>query len=266
MNLLKIKIKRALNRVLWKIHNYDENEHLDFLIKQKKTSTYPKVKSIEETIDKLIQENLSIARYGDGEFMLCFDRSIYFQQKNRKLRNRLLDILQNMSNEKCLIALPEYRTERLTTFWKKFWFENIKDLESILHKNKIYYNQSITREIKLHEIEKLRQIWQDRNVIFVLGKGSRFDFNHELFSSVLSHDIIYGLPLNAWNEYEKVLSEVKNRATEKLNPLVIAALGPAATVLAFDLSESGIQTLDLGHLTNVYDKLKYGKQNPENLQ
>ena len=47
--------------------------------------------------------------------------------------------------------------------------------------------------------------------------------------------------------------------------MVIIALGPTATVLAYDLSLKGIQSLDIGHITNVYDRIVYGKDTPEKL-
>ena len=36
------------------------------------------------------------------------------------------------------------------------------------------------------------------------------------------------------------------------NVIVLSALGPTATVLAYDLTNSGIQTIDIGHLDVEY--------------
>ena len=49
------------------------------------------------------------------------------------------------------------------------------------------------------------------------------------------------------------------------NPLLLISLGPTATVLAYDLSQSGNLALDIGHITNMYDKLVYGMAKPEEL-
>ena len=49
------------------------------------------------------------------------------------------------------------------------------------------------------------------------------------------------------------------------NPLILISLGPTATVLAYDLSKTGVQAIDIGHITNMYDRLVYGKAKPEDL-
>jgi glycosyltransferase family protein len=265
MNLVKIKIKRLFKRFWWKLSSVNEEKYMSFLFNYKQHSAYPQVKTIDETIDKLVSGNLSLARYGDGEFLLCLDRPISFQKNNEELRKRLIEILAATYNQQCLIAISEFRTERLTPFWKQFWFENIEDIASMLLPGATYYNQSVTREVKLHHIERIKTIWDNRYVIFVVGKGSRFDVNHELFSDVSGTSVLFGLPVNAWDNYDELLQEVITEAGKHTTPLVICALGPTATVMAFDLSQKGIQALDLGHLTNLYDRMKYNKELPEQL-
>ncbi len=265
MNLVKIKIKRLFKRLWWKVSPMNEEKYMSFLFNYKQHSTYPQVKTIDETIDKLMSGNFSIARYGDGEFLLCLDRPISFQKNNKVLRKRLVEILAAANNQHCLIAISEFRTERLTPFWKQFWFENIEDIASMLLPDATYYNQSVTREVKLHHIERIQTIWNNRFVIFVVGKGSRFDVQHELFAAVSGSSVLFGLPINAWDNYEELLQEVITEAGKHTTPLVICALGPTATVMAFDLSQKGIQALDLGHLTNLYDRMKYNKALPEHL-
>lgn len=134
----------------------------------------------------------------------------------------------------------------------------------MLNANTKYYNQGISRGVNLNQIDRLKTLWEGRNVIFIYGRGSRFDINHELFQNVKEKYTIEGLATNAWSEYNSIIEKVMNLSKNINNPIVICALGPTATVLAFDLSKQ-IQTIDLGHLTNVYDMLKYGAQSPEKL-
>ena len=265
MNLLKIKLKRFFKRICWKIFPPQEEGIMQFLMKFKKKRRYPAIQSIDQTIDKLLSGNFSLARYGDGEFLLCLDRPITFQKTDEHLRKRLNQLLQDRENTTCLIAITEFRTERLTPFWKQFWFENVADISSLLHPKMVYYNQSVTREVNLNQVERFSALWHNREVLFVIGKGSRFDVEHELFSTVKKYQVVYGLPVNAWDNYEEVMLEVQHTIISIDNPLVICALGPAATLMAYDLSKIGVQALDLGHLTNVYDRLKYNKQAPESL-
>src|SRR5260221_13090330 len=45
----------------------------------------PKVATPEETIDKIINDKVSIARFGDGEYELLFNRPIHYQKNDMKL-------------------------------------------------------------------------------------------------------------------------------------------------------------------------------------
>lgn len=228
------------------------------------SSKHPKVKTIDETINEIVNNKKSIARYGDGEYFLAFYRHIGFQKKDKALQKKLIEILQN-KNKYCIVGIPEFRKERLTKFWKQFWFENFYNVKAVLNLNTTYYNQSISREINLSQINQLKKAWENRPVVFVTGKGSRFDVKHEIFNNISSSTSVYGLPKNSWENYSSVYNEVVTISQNLKDPLVIIALGPTATVLAYDLSLLGIQGLDIGHITNVYDKIVYGKEVPEKL-
>lgn len=57
---------------------------------------------------------------------------------------------------------------------------------------------------------------------------------------------------NSWGSYPEILSNVKKVVAENRDALYILALGPTATVLAYDLCV-GVQALDLGHLDVQYE-------------
>jgi len=254
--------RRLFFRLIWRIFKPKDSEYKNH-VESIGMKLYPKVASIDETIEELISNRKSIARYGDGEFMLCFGRSINFQRRDRFLRKRLRMILQNNSPS-CLIGLPDYNPQLFSSFWWQFWYENTKIVSRMLNTNTKYYNQGISRGINLEQIERLKAVWEGRNVIFIYGRGSRFDIGHELFCNVNERHTIEGLAVNAWFEYDSLIQKVLDLSKTISNPLVICSLGPTATVLAFDLSIE-LQTIDLGHLTNVFDMLKYGANSPENL-
>lgn len=255
LHLLKRKIERRLAPKS-SFHKYQ------YLLPFKKT--YPKVYSIEKTIDDLLHSNKSISRFGDGEFHLCLGQAINFQSSSPSLQKRLKEVL-NSSNQECQVAIIEYVIEGMTPYTQEFWYENISFITK-LFKKKQYHNARISRQLTQEQFLKLKVIWQNRDVIFITGKGSRFDTNHELFDKIKSHVTIYGKAENAWDNYDELLSEVISEAKNIKDPLVICSLGPTATVLAYDLStKHNIRTLDLGHLTNVYDMLEHGAPMPEKL-
>lgn len=251
---------RLIKRLFWKLKPPTEEQVLNTL--DKWGSFYPSVATIDETIDELTNNRRSIVRFGDGEFMLCFNRSIGFQKKDNTLRKRLISIL-NSENENCLIAIPQFSKSELTQFWKRFWFENVKALGKLTNRNTVYFNQGISRQLNLEQIEKLKSVWNGRNIVFVTGRSSRFNVEHELFKEIKSNKCYFGPSENAWANYPVLLKNIKEITKNIEDPLVICALGPTATVLCYDLSEIGIQALDIGHLTNIFDVLVHGAKKPE---
>jgi glycosyltransferase family protein len=226
---------------------------------------YPKITSVEDTIDVLVCSQKSIARFGDGEFAIALGRSISFQKKSRSLRRRLLEILKDDKNNNCLIGIIDCNHKYLTDYEVRYWFENIKDILKILNLSRTYSNASITRQSNMQQFLKLKKVWDNRNVVFVTGRNSRFDCNHELFNNTRSSQSFYSLSKNAWSNYGELLKSICILTKKIENPIVICSLGPTATVLSYDLSLIGIRALDLGHFTNIFDAIKYDKEVPEKI-
>ena len=57
-------------------------------------------------------------------------------------------------------------------------------------------------------------------------------------------------PENAFDKYDQILKTCLEFSKDKL---VVIALGPTATVLAYDLGVKGYQALDLGHIDIEYE-------------
>jgi glycosyltransferase family protein len=265
MPLLFYHSKRFLKRILWKFFPRSDDQYLKKLERHLAKGQYPEVADIDETIDKLFSGKYSIARFGDGEYNLCYDRSIAFQKADKRLRKRLRQILKSDPGNKCLIAIPAFHTEKLSPFWIRYWYENYDDIIALFRKDGAHYYQSNSREYSIEQIIHLQPLWINRFVVFICGEGSRFDYKHEIFSQVNGYSVICGLPLNAWFEYKKLFEESCIELSKHNNPLVIISLGPTATVLAYDLCQLGYQAIDIGHITNMYDELVYGKAKPEKL-
>ena len=51
--------------------------------------------STEETLNELIDNKKSIARFGDGEFGIIFGNNIGFQKFDKKLKKKLLSVLNS---------------------------------------------------------------------------------------------------------------------------------------------------------------------------
>ena len=56
--------------------------------------------------------------------------------------------------------------------------------------------------------------------------------------------------MNAFNVYEKIIASVKHFDN---NVLILIALGPTATLLAYDLHKLNYQVVDIGHIDIEYE-------------
>ena len=98
--------------------------------------------------------------------------------------------------------------------------------------------------------EEFKKVWNNKDVVFVEGKMSRLGVGNDLFNNCKSIKRIICPACNAFESYEKIIESCKKLPKESL---FIIALGPTATVLAYDLSKIGYRALDLGHIDIEYE-------------
>ena len=60
----------------------------------------------------------------------------------------------------------------------------------------------------------------------------------------------FGPAENAFAKYDEILTEAKKISKDKL---FLLALGPTATILAYDLYKEGYQAVDVGHVDIEYE-------------
>ena len=123
---------------------------------------------------------------------------------------------------------------------------------------KEYYDTQVTRLYMDHKdkskaeerFKKLKKLWTNREVLIVEGEQSRLGVGNDLFNNVRSIERIICPPKDAFSQYDKILDSVKKQDKSKL---ILIALGPTATVLAYDLSNYGYQAIDIGHIDIEYE-------------
>ena len=228
----------------------------------------PHIKSIEETLDKIINDKCSISRFGDGEFA-CMNRSrIAFHDPSEGLAERLKEVLlSDIPN--LLVGLPDCfgsldcYVPYTRKFWRKWMSKKRQMAYSYLDMDKIYYNAFFNRCYlnynKTDEFyqrccayfEGLKEIWKNRDVVLLESEEARLGVTNDILDGARSVSRIIFCPVkNAYNKYDQILSafdEVKSDA------LILIALGPTATVLAYDLCKKGYQAIDFGHICEEYE-------------
>ena len=224
--------------------------------------------STEETLRVILQEHCSIARFGDGEMRLMrySDYNIGFQKNSRELTDRLRDVLKIEGN--FLLCLPIYLVDRrgIQKKYQRMWEQHNRNLYiwffSLLcecgAEKRRWGNASFTRpyiEAKNKKesgsvFRQIKNIWNDRPILIVEGEGTRFGVGNDLLDNAESIERILASSINAFEMYEEILSAVLDNWRGQL---ILLALGPTATVLAADLSQRGIQAIDIGHLDIEYE-------------
>ena len=237
-------------------------DKLEYFIKH-----YPSVSSEDETIAKIIKNRSSIARFGDGEFGIIKGRDINFQSGSREMSTRLEDILRS-DVPQLLIALPDcfgdldHFTPPVIAFWRKWLSRKRLWLYSFLDMKRVYASAFFTRPFISYKktaehyqscglyFEAVKEIWAGRDVIICEGEGTRFGIFNDLLADCGSVSRIICPARNAYDKYDEILS-----AFEEIDKdvLVLAALGPTATILSHDLCLLGYQTIDVGHLDVEYE-------------
>ena len=220
--------------------------------------------SKEKTLDEIIYNRKSITRFGDGEFRIIFGENAGFQIYNETLSKLLLKVL-NCKEKNLLIGINlPYRKkdleERCITsrkFWKNYFQNNKLRIAKIIH-NKKYYSSLISRfylafndrKKDLKFVKKLKKIWDNRDVLIIEGEKTRIGIGNDLLNNTKSIKRIICPTINAFEVYDKIVSLTLNFNKDIL---VLIALGPTATVLAYDLYKLNYQVVDIGHIDIEYE-------------
>ena len=171
-----------------------------------------KIYNEDETLNEIINKNKSIARYGDGEFLLILGEKIGFQEYDPNLARRLLKIL-NIREKNLLIGINlPYKIKILNSFievTKKYYrslFRKYKYKFSKFLLNKEYYSSRITRfyiDLKSKSnvpkyIKKLEKIWDKKDILIIEGNKSRLGIGNNLFDNSNSIQRIICPSINAF--------------------------------------------------------------------
>jgi hypothetical protein len=207
---------------------------------------FPKIMSFSEMLQR-IKNGASLTRFGDGEFRNMMNGNIAFQKSDEKLSVKLQYTLK-IQSDNLIVAIPQFDIN--SVFWQKFWLKRWDYLSNYLA-DKIYGNSFFSRGNVFHElsVEEICEMWNGRDIVFIVPKNGRFIFEARLFSKIRSAEFINIPPKNAWFEYDKILMAAKKYPKDVL---FFISAGPTGTALAGDLFILGYQALDMGHFPNCY--------------
>ena len=216
-----------------------------------------------------------MSRFGDGELQImqryldelehpsCAEEVDTFQHYDASLGKRLYEVWQVPSSARHLNCVPyAFKDSSPHRGYGRIFFERealmrLPVLEKLALEHDFYdtnFTRFYMRRYDIRDypayIERMKTIWHDRDILFVEGEKSRLGVGNDLFSGARSVQRILCPATDAWGSYPEILRLAKEHGAGRL---ILIALGQTATVLAYDLSEAGLQAIDLGHVDVEYE-------------
>ena len=258
--------KRELLKVYNKAYDF-KTKSVDWFLRKK--MGVPKIMSVDDTLDYIMNNKCSVARFGDGELKLAVGEDISFQRWSPSIEKRLCQILKS-NTPNCLITLSEFfeggkwmKDDSREFIWRRAAHYRVP-WTNVIDLNKLYGNTAISRFYYdwrdksncARWIKRLKIIWDNDNLVIIEGEKSRLGYNNDLFDNSNSIRRILCPKTEAFDYYDEILS--KSLSVIKPDDLILIALGPTATILAYDLSQNGYRALDIGHVDIEYEWFKQG--------
>ena len=218
-----------------------------------------------ESVQYLVDNPVSLSRFGDGELNIIMGGSIHFQEYDAVLRERLIQILRMPEPPGIKVAVPIMinSLDNLTENSLRFWTMNMRTGRMHWHRlcsNKGYLDSQFTWKYLLAKnkqegldcLSLLPKVWENQDVLLVEGDG-KMAVSLRFMNNVCSLRRIICPSSNAFRRYDEILQCVKRHYCGQL---VLLSLGPTASVLAYDLFLEGIRSIDIGHINQCYQALE----------
>ena len=217
------------------------------------------------SITKLESEPKSFSRYGDGEIALIMGYGIPFQKYDKRLADRLIEILNHRRYD-LYVGIPHYYFHtvlNLPESSKIFCrLTNIKNRRIVLKycdPDAVYLDSlcllGYFMNDNLDEYKKLcdrkRNLFKGRKIAIVSGQNVLEKLEHDIFELASCKIQIHAPALHAFGEYDLILNKIKSQVPKDY--LICLVLGPTATVMAAELAELGYTAWDTGHIAKDYN-------------
>ena len=214
----------------------------------------PRVLSELATMQRVADAGCSLSRTGKCELKLALMRNVIAQAADPALAKRLRKILRSDAEHTLVCIPPMFGPMDANKAHYYGEFTRPEVVADLFSATKVYGSTGVSRRDwwrpgmdEAAYWALVRGIWQDRPVLLVAGSGKGRRAREGFLANAGSVDVLDAPQRDAWAAYEGILSDCLAWAAAKQRPLVYAALGATASVLAFDLGKRGVQCLDLGH-------------------
>ena len=214
-------------------HNFDE------LIAKVKGAPDKKIMAVAcANDDHTLEAVVNARREGIIEPLLVGDK---------KIIHEILEKLGESIPEENIFDVPEDDADSVRAYMQPM----VRRLHAELLSPTVIYGDAKFNNINSNDdVTKLKRIWNNRPCVFIEGVHTCMGVGNDLFDNCRSIERILGPAENAIDKYDEILTEALKQPKDKL---FLIALGPTATVLAYDLCKEGYQAIDLGHADLAYE-------------
>ena len=232
----------------------------------------PKIVDVESTVRILVNEKKCLARFGDNEFELMFGRlRTNYQDIDSRLAGLLRDVLNSHENNLMIAIADNYGslekyTDKAAKDIRMYLTKEVRENHMrLLDLNREYYDAYLSRPYMMYrdktsakdKFDQIKGLWNKEEVLIVEGEYTRFGVGNDLLDNAKKVQRIIAPAKNAFGQYQKIKDVVCRHGKNKL---ILAILGPTATVLAYDLAREGYWTVDIGQLDVEYGWYLLGAQ------
>lgn len=224
----------------------------------------PTVLDMEQTVTKLLTEQISFCRFGDGELALIHEREAgVFQRYDSRLADILKNALTSYDEKLCVginyffYHLPSNLHPAQDVFYRCQGLKYRHNLAHYIDPDQTYGDSLISMPYHLFldydfsgYFERIAQLWAGQEIVMICGKTVFNKIQHNIFDNAAHIEYIYGPRVNAFDEYDSLLQKALATDPKKTKFLI---LGQTATALAYDLAQHGHRALDIGHIAKDYN-------------
>lgn len=222
-----------------------------------------RVHPIDETLDILLNTGKSMVRFGDGEIVMIKGVDLVLQQASPEIGKGLSEIL-GYSDDDLLVTIPDI-FDTLSDHHmesRQFWRDHLlfcrKIYETYCNPDRIYGSTFVSRCYYFAQdkslcqgwFEKIRRIWEDKDVVVVEGSKTHNGVGNDLLSLAGSVERIICPPRNAYESLDRILDACRQYEKDRL---FLLSVGVAAKFIAEALFKDGYRVLDIGNLDMEYE-------------
>lgn len=229
-----------------------------------------KILNAWETEEYLKKHVLSFCRFGDGEFAIMNGESIAFQEYDRELAEKLLEILCRQE-EGVLVGINYVYlnpVSNVNEYTQKFLHSLAKQRKFLLkncNKEMLYIDAGFTQMYQNYDdydfdmhFHNLQQLFLGKDITLICGENVLKNLEYNALDVCNSVDYIFAPSMNAYSQYDEIM-EMALKISK--NRIICIILGPTAKVLVHDLHKLGYIAWDIGHYLKDYDA--YKKKQPK---